>query len=75
MARREPIRPKPYGVEYRVLSNFWITTRERRFAMWNRLQLTDIEQMRGGYMPERVHHETNDALVSYINETQEGASN
>jgi hypothetical protein len=32
-------RLKSYGVEYRVLSNFWMTTADRRKAVWNRMQL------------------------------------
>lgn len=64
-------RPKSYGVEYRVLSNFWITTRERRLAMWNRLQIA-IMNMQREYLPERVPPPHNDLLVSYINETKKG---
>ena len=29
-------RPKPYGVEYRVLSNYWIKNKEMRSLVWDR---------------------------------------
>lgn len=31
-------RYKPYGVEYRVLSNFWVTSKDTRRMVWNRMQ-------------------------------------
>lgn len=48
-------RYKPYGVEYRVLSNFWLTTKERRLNVWNRMQ-QGILDMRKRFMPDRVRH-------------------
>lgn len=60
-------RPKTYGVEYRVLSNFWITTRERRLAVWNRLQ-TAIRDMSTTYMPD-LYGSSNPSLVEAINTT------
>lgn len=45
-------RYKPYGVEYRVLSNFWLTSRDRRLAVWNRLH-TGIYDMRKSFMPDK----------------------
>lgn len=62
-------RIKDYGVEYRVLSNFWVTTRERRLAVWNRMQLA-INSMAKKYMPDSVRARYNDILVSSINETK-----
>lgn len=44
------MRFKPYGVEYRVLSNFWLTSPERKRAVWNRLQRA-IRDMSTMYMP------------------------
>jgi hypothetical protein len=60
-------RPKPYGVEYRVLSNFWLTSRDRRRLVWNRMQLA-IQEMRRYNMPELVKPFENDNVISLINE-------
>lgn len=46
-------RYKSYGVEYRVLSNFWVTTRERRLAVWNRMQMA-IAAMASGFIPDKA---------------------
>lgn len=45
-------RIKPYGVEYRVLSNFWVDSKELRLAVWNRLQVA-IADMRSNNLPEK----------------------
>lgn len=45
-------RYKPYGVEYRVLSNFWLTTRDRRMAVWNRMQRALVD-MRNNFIPDQ----------------------
>ena len=58
-------RPKTYGVEYRVLSNFWITTRERRLAVWNRMQKA-IEDMRKSFLPD-LYPQYADHLKNSIN--------
>lgn len=58
-------RIKPYGVEYRVLSSFWVTSRERRLQVWNRMQ-TAIRHMASQYMPDRAG-ENNALLVESIN--------
>lgn len=47
-------RYKPYGVEYRVLSNFWVFDARLRLQVWNRMQ-TAINTMRTMFMPEKVH--------------------
>lgn len=56
---------KDYGVEYRVLSNFWITTRDRRLAVWNRMQMA-IGAMSNAFIPDRTPI-YNDALITSIN--------
>lgn len=59
-------RPKTYGVEYRVLSNFWITTRDRRLAVWNRLQMAILD-MRSSFVPDKAPPVYNSDLVNMIN--------
>lgn len=59
-------RYKPYGVEYRVLSNFWVPTRDRRLAVWNRMQQA-IWDMNKLYIPERAR-KYNNFLITAINE-------
>lgn len=58
-------RVKPYGVEYRTLSNFWITTRDRRLAVWNRMQ-NALFDMQTRFLPER-NEKHNPTLVEAIN--------
>lgn len=48
-------RYKSYGVEYRVLSNFWLTSRDRRLQVWNRLNQA-IYDMRNIFMPDKPKH-------------------
>jgi hypothetical protein len=57
---------KQYGVEYRVLSNFWCTSREKRLAVWNRMQLA-ISAMRNKFMPDEVPSLFNSLLQEGIN--------
>jgi hypothetical protein len=63
---------KPYGVEYRVLSNFWVTTKTQRLAVWNRMQ-TAIHDMRRSFLPEakpinsKRSYDFSGLLVSSIN--------
>lgn len=45
-------RYKPYGVEYRVLSNFWLTSTACRLQVWNRLH-TAIYDMRKTFLPDK----------------------
>jgi len=44
-------RAKPYGVEYRVLSNFWVLDSSLRLSVWNRLQKA-ISDMANNFHPE-----------------------
>lgn len=59
-------RYKDYGVEYRVLSNFWITSRDRRLAVWNRMQ-TAIRAISVGLNPDNIPVEKSAELVKGIN--------
>ena len=58
-------RYKPYGVEYRVLSNFWLMTKTRRLEVWNRMNKA-IYDMATLFRPEKnkIH---NNNLVHRIN--------
>lgn len=42
---------KSYGVEYRVLSNFWVGDVRTRLAVWNRMQVATWK-MRDNFLPE-----------------------
>lgn len=46
------MRFKPYGAEYRVLSNWWLNHPSTRLAVWNRMQRA-IHDMRDRYLPEK----------------------
>lgn len=59
-------RYKDYGVEYRVLSNFWIGTKDRRQAVWNRMQM-GINQMRNNFLPDKAGQINDLRLVDMIN--------
>jgi hypothetical protein len=59
-------RIKPYGVEYRTLSNFWVTSRERRLTVWNRMQRAIIGMSEGGLF-EKAPAGYNDKLREAIN--------
>ena len=63
------IRYKPYGVEYRVLSNFWLTTKERRLVVWNRMQ-SAIRDMAKRFLPDYYAQQYNDLLRSSIDESK-----
>lgn len=60
-------RVKPYGVEYRVLSNFWISNPSRRLCVWNRLQQA-VADMRKYYLPTKAGQGHNTALINSINQ-------
>jgi hypothetical protein len=66
-------RPKSYGVEYRVLSNFWVTDRDQRLAVWNRMQLA-IHEMRTRFAPEKLGDAANAMLIEVINKTTRNES-
>lgn len=58
-------RYKPYGVEYRVLSNFWVTSKANRLLVWNRMQRA-LFDMQNKYMPERVAPSVHERLILSI---------
>lgn len=58
-------RYKPYGVEYRVLSNFWVLSGARRLDVWNRMQKA-IRDMRERFYPE-VAADFNNTVIQAIN--------
>lgn len=62
------MRYKEYGVEYRVLSNFWLTSEERRLAVWNRMQIA-IKNMSKSFLPE-VAADFTDAVIQSINSSK-----
>lgn len=67
-------RYKPYGVEYRVLSNFWVLSKQLRLEMWNRLQraIYDMEQR---FMEDVTGGVLGDILQKSINRSEiEGIS-
>ena len=63
------MRFKPYGVEYRVLSNFWLTNLSRRRAVWDRMQ-NGIWAMRDEFVPDTPKGILyNDMMIESINES------
>ena len=62
-------RYKPYGVEYRTLSNFWVLDRAMREEIWNR-SCKAIEDMATKFMPDRAYPEWQEMLVQSINSSQ-----
>jgi hypothetical protein len=64
-------RPKPYGVEYRVLSNFWLKSKDSRRDVWNRTQAA-IASMRENEM-SKVHPNYSDEIVEIINASKRDA--
>lgn len=63
-------RIKPYGVEYRVLSNFWLGESTYRREVWNRVQ-SAIKTMRSSFYPQlygEISYTFNDMLIKSINE-------
>jgi len=60
-------RIKPYGVEYRTLSSFWVMKEGYRLEVWNRMQQA-IEDMRTLYLPERMmKFDFNNRIIDAIN--------
>ena len=58
-------RYKSYGVEYRVLSNFWLTSQTRRLAVWNRMQQAILD-MSTRFIPDKSSN-NNSQLITSIN--------
>lgn len=57
---------KSYGVEYRVLSNFWVMDRKHRLSVWNRMQIA-IDDMRNLVLSDNVTQQFNENLQRMIN--------
>lgn len=62
-------RYKPYGVEYRVLSNFWVANASMRLEMWNRM-VGAINMMAKFFAPEKVPAKFNLMAQDCINRSQ-----
>lgn len=62
-------RLKPYGVEYRVLSNFWVLHPDLRVLTWNRMQRA-INSMAKMFMPEVAGVEFNNRLIQMIDSSK-----
>lgn len=58
-------RYKPYGVEYRVLSNFWVMSKAERLNVWNRTNKA-ISDMRHFFLPQ-VAGKSSEGLIRCIN--------
>lgn len=67
------MRFKPYGVEYRVLSNFWLQDSSTRLAVWNRLQkgIWDMGKVfrpqQGEFVPKGSSFSCNELVIKSIN--------
>ena len=61
-------RYKDYGLEYRVLSNFWVVNKELRFEIWNRMNHA-INAMSNLFLPDRLNVLT-EQLRNCINSSQ-----
>ena len=61
-------RYKPYGVEYRVLSNFWVTSKTTRRLVWNRMQ-TALYDMADRFFPDSAPVTHQNLLIQSINES------
>jgi hypothetical protein len=58
-------RIKPYGMEYRVMSNFWIKEKDLRRHVWNRMQ-SAVEYMKSSEMA-RSYPSSNLSVQEIIN--------
>lgn len=63
------MRFKPYGAEYRVLSNFWLKNRATALQVWNRMQRA-IHDMTTNFLPEQAPYQFNELLVRSIDESK-----
>lgn len=63
------MRFKPYGVEYRTLSNFWLRNPAQIQAVWNRV-CRAIDMMKTTYYPEK-YAEYNVSLITAINKSDQ----
>lgn len=61
------LRFKPYGVEYRTLSNFWLKDDATLKETWNRMQKA-IHAMANNFQPV-VYSDYNNTLIRAINES------
>lgn len=59
-------RYKPYGVEYRVLSNFWVLDPSLRLDVWNRM-VNAISAMRSSFLPRDMPKDLSERVVGSIN--------
>jgi hypothetical protein len=59
-------RPKPYGAEYRVLSNFWLKDKATRMQVWNRMQAAILEMKHFEFA--KVNEKENNSIIEIINE-------
>ena len=67
------MRYKPYGVEYRVLSNFWLKDKDSRRMVWNRMARA-INNMSTCFYPGRPSYEGfNERVIRSINTSQRDA--
>ena len=62
-------RYKSYGVEYRVLSNFWLTNKALRRDVWDRMNQA-IWDMSVLYLPEKCDSDANRLLCKSINSSR-----
>lgn len=63
------MRIKSYGVEYRVLSNFWVMNPTAMRTMWDRMQ-SAIWSMRQGPKAEQVSPDENAFLIKMISDSK-----
>jgi hypothetical protein len=59
-------RYKPYGVEYRVLSNFWVPSQELRLQVWNRM-VHAIDMMNSMFLPDRIPKKLLNSMRESVN--------
>jgi hypothetical protein len=60
-------RLKPYGMEYRVLSSFWVMEKALRLQVWNRCVMA-INYMNKQFFPDTAGHSYNELIISSINQ-------